>query len=414
VRHRLPAPLQVRGFALLWTALLTNGFATQMMVVAIGWQVYSIRHRPLDLGLVGLAEFIPLPILALPAGQLADHISRRTVVAVAAGLQVGIALVLLAITAVGPHSIWPFLGVGLLAGITSAIGTPAQRALTPELVPAELLAGAIALRSVASQIGVVAGPAIGGLLFAIQPLAVYAVAGTMLVVAGSATLGLPRLPSRRGEERVDRDSIIAGIRFIRGTRVILGAVLLDLVAVFFGDPIALAPVFAKTILEGGPVVLGLLRAAPSAGALLAGLLITRRPLPFPAGRTLLVVVGTFGAATIVFGLSRSLPLSLTMLAIMGFVDMFSMNIRSTTVTMLTPIELQGRVGAVEWVFISGSNELGAFESGVMASLLGATRAVVLGGALMIGFAASWSRFFPALSRLGRLDELEPEPEPEPV
>jgi len=409
VRHRLPPALRVRGFALLWTALLTNGFATQMMVVAIGWQVYSIRHRPLDLGLVGLAEFLPLPLLALPAGQLADRVSRRSVAAVAAGLQVGIALILLAITAVGPHSIWPFLGVGLLAGITSAIGTPAQRSLTPELVPSELLAGAIALRSVASQIGVVAGPAVGGLIFAIEPLAVYAVAGTMLVVAGGVTLGLPRTVSRRGEERIDRDSLVAGIRFITGTRVVLGAILLDLVAVLFGDAIALAPVFAKTILEGGPVVLGLLRAAPSAGALLAGLLITRRPLQFRAGRTLLLVVATFGAATIVFGLSRSLPLSLAMLAITGFVDMISMNIRATTVTMLTPISLQGRVSAVEWVFISASNELGAFESGAMAALLGATRAVVLGGALMIGFAGAWPRLFPPLARLGRLDELEPEP-----
>jgi hypothetical protein len=399
----------VRGFAFLWTALLTNGFATQMMVVAIGWQVYSIRHKPLDLGLVGLAEFLPLPLLALPAGQLADRVSRRTVALVASGLQVLIALVLLGITAIGPHSIWPFLGVGLLAGITSAIGTPAQRSLTPELVPTELLAGAIALRSVASQIGVVAGPAVGGLIFAIEPLAVYALAAAMLVAAGTAMLGLPRMPSRKGEERIDRASLVAGIRFIRSTRVVLGAILLDLVAVFFGDPIALAPVFAKTVLDGGPVVLGLLRAAPSAGALLAGLLITRRPLPFPAGRTLLLVVATFGGATIVFGLSRSLPLSLTMLAVTGFVDMVSMNIRATTVTMLTPISLQGRVSAVEWVFISGSNELGAFESGVMASLLGATRAVVLGGALMIGFAASWPRFFPALSRLGRLEELEPEP-----
>ncbi len=399
----------MRGFRLLWTALLTNGFATQMMVVAIGWQVYSIRHRPLDLGLVGLAEFLPLPLLALPAGQLADRVSRRTVAAVAAGLQVGIALLLLAITAAGPHSIWPFLGVGLLAGVTSAIGTPAQRSLTPELVPSELLAGAIALRSVASQIGVVAGPGVGGLIFAIEPLAVYAVAGTLLVVAGAVTLGLPRTVSRRGGERIDRDSLVAGIRFITGTRVVLGAILLDLVAVLFGDAIALAPVFAKTILEGGPVVLGLLRAAPSAGALLAGLLITRRPLQFRAGRTLLLVVATFGAATIVFGLSRSLPLSLAMLAITGFVDMISMNIRATTVTMLTPISLQGRVSAVEWVFISASNELGAFESGAMAALLGVTRAVVLGGALMIGVAGAWPRLFPALSRLGRLDELEPGP-----
>jgi len=409
MRQRLPPALRVRGFALLWTALLTNGFATQMMVVAIGWQVYSIRHRPLDLGLVGLAEFLPLPLLALPAGQLADRVSRRTVAAAAAGLQVGVALVLLAITAIGPHSIWPFLGVGLLSGATSALGTPATRSLTPELVPMDLLQGAIALRSVASQIGVVAGPAVGGVIFAIEPLAVYVVAGTLLVAAGSATLGLPRTVLRQNEERVDRNSLVAGIRFITKTRVVLGAIVLDLVAVLFGDPIALAPVFAKTILSGGPVVLGALRAAPSVGALIAGILITRWPLPFRAGRTLLVVVAIFGAATIGFGLSRTLPLSLVMLGVTGFVDMFSMNIRSTTVTMLTPRSLQGRVNAVEWVFISASNELGAFEAGAMASLLGTVRAVVLGGTLMIGFAAAWPKLFPALSGLGRLDELEPEP-----
>jgi len=409
VRHRLPPALRLRGFALLWTALLTNGFATQMIVVAIGWQVYSIRHRPLDLGLVGLAEFIPLPLLALPAGQLADRVSRRSVAAVAGSLQVGIAGVLLAITAVGPGSIWPFLGVGLLNGIASAIGTPAQRALTPELVPLDLMQGAIALRSVAGQIGVVAGPALGGLVFAVEPLAVYAVASALLAVAVAATLALPRTVVRRIEEAVDRDSLVAGIRFIARTRVVLGAILLDLVAVLFGDPIALAPVFAKTILDGGPVLLGGLRAAPSVGALAAGLLITRWPLPFRAGRALLLVVATFGAATIVFGLSRSLPLSLGMLAITGFVDMISMNIRATAVTVMTPLSLQGRVGAVEWVFISASNELGAFEAGGMAALLGTVRAVVLGGALMIGFAASWSRLFPPLARMGRLDELRPEP-----
>jgi MFS family permease len=409
VRHRLPPALRVRGFALLWTSLLTNGFATQMMVVAIGWQVYSIRHRPLDLGLVGLAEFVPLPVLALPAGQLADRVSRRSVAAVAGALQVGIAGLLLAITAIGPHSIWPFLAVGLLNGVASAVGTPATRALTPELVPLDLLQGAIALRSVAGQIGVVAGPALGGLIFAVEPLAVYAVAAALLAVGVGATLGLPRSVSRRIEEAVDRQSLVAGIQFITRTRLVLGAILLDLVAVLFGDPIALAPVFAKTILNGGPVVLGGLRAAPSVGALAAGLLITRWPLPFRAGRALLLVVATFGAATIGFGLSRSLPLSLAMLAVTGFADMISMNIRATAVTVLTPLSLQGRVGAVEWVFISASNELGAFEAGGMAALLGTVRAVVLGGALMIAFAASWSRLFPPLARMGRLDELQPEP-----
>jgi hypothetical protein len=401
--------LRLRGFAFLWTALLTNGFATQMIVVALGWQVYAIRHRPLDLGLVGLAEFLPLPVLALPAGQLADRTSRRAVAAVAGALQVGIAGVLFAITEVGPHSIWPFLGVGLLNGITSAIGTPAIRALTPELVPMDLLQGAIALRSVAGQIGVVAGPAIGGVIFAVQPLAVYATAAGLLTVALFATLGIPRSVVRREPQAITRDTLVAGVRFITNTRVVLGAIALDLVAVLFGDPIALAPVFAKSILHGGPEALGALRAAPSVGALTAGLLITRWPLPFRAGRTLLIVVATFGAATIVFGLSKSLPLSLVMLGITGFVDMFSMNIRATTVTVMTPLALQGRVNAVEWVFISASNELGAFEAGAVASLLGTMRAVVLGGALMIGFAASWPRLFPPLARLGRLDELEPEP-----
>jgi hypothetical protein len=401
----------MRGFALLWTALLTNGFATQMMVVAIGWQVYSIRHRPLDLGLVGLAEFLPLPLLALPAGQLADRVSRRLVAAIAGGIQLGIAGLLFVITEAGPHSIWPFLGVGLLNGVASAVGTPAQRALTPELVPAQLLQSAVALRSVAGQIGVVAGPAIGGVIFAIEPLAVYVVAGVLLLVALVAILGLPRSVLRLQEEPVDWDTLVAGIRFITRTRVVLGAILLDLVAVLFGDPIVLAPVFAKTILGGGPVVLGALRAAPSAGALAGALLIARRPLPFPAGRTLLAVVAVFGGATIVFGLSRSLTLSLAALVIAGFADMISMNIRGTTVAVLTPLALQGRVNSVEWVFISASNELGAFEAGGMASLLGTVPAVVLGGALMIGFAASWTRFFPELAHLGRLDELEPAQEP---
>ncbi len=408
MRHRLPPPLRLRGFALLWTALLTNGFATQMMVVAIGWQVYSIRHNPLDLGLVGLAEFLPLPLLALPAGQLADRVPRRAIAAAAGGIQLGIAGLLVAITESGPHSIWPYLGVGLLNGVASAVGTPAQRALTPELVPTQLLQSAVALRSVAGQIGVVVGPAIGGVIFAVEPVAVYVVAAVLLLVALVAILGLPRSVLQLQQEEVDWDSLVAGVRFISKTRVVLGAILLDLVAVLFGDPIALAPVFAKTILDGGPVVLGALRTAPAAGALVGAILIARRPLPFPAGRTLLAVVAVFGGATIVFGLSRSLPLSLAMLVVTGFVDMISMNIRGTIVAVLTPLRLQGRVSSVEWVFISASNELGAFEAGGMASLLGTVRAVVLGGALMVGLAASWSRFFPELAHLGRLDQLERE------
>ena len=407
VRHRLPPALRIRGFAFLWTALLANGFATQMIAVAIGLQVFVIHRNPLDIGLVGLAEFVPLPLLALPAGALADRVSRKLVSVTAAGLQIGIAALLIVITELGPSSIWPFLGVGALNGVASAIGSPASRALVPEVVPMELVERAIALRSVAGQIGIVSGPALGGVIFSIDPLAVYATAGALLTVAFAAMLGLPRMVARSAAEPLNWDSLVAGLRFVARTRTVLGAISLDLVSVLFGDAIALAPVFGLSILHAGPITVGALRTAPSVGALAAGLLLTRRPLPFRAGPTLLVVVATFGAATIVFGLSKSLPLSLVALGITGFADMISMNIRATTVTVLTPLSLQGRVNSVEWVFISASNELGAFESGAVAAALGTVRAVVLGGALMIGFAASWTRLFPPLARMGRLDELQP-------
>ncbi|MDE3190258.1 MAG: MFS transporter [Acidobacteriota bacterium] len=408
MRTRLPPALRDRDFARLWTSSLANGLASQMVAVAIGWQVYAIHRDPLDLGLVGLAEFVPLPLLALPAGQIADRVSRRTVSAVSVLLTLVTVAVLLAITIDGAHALWPFLAVGATAGVASAVGSPATRALTPEIVPAELLASAVALRSVASQIGIVAGPALGGVIFAVEPIAVYAAAVALLVVALGAIVVLPRRAAPLvGQPPPDWDSLVAGVRFILRTRTLLGAISLDLVAVLLGDSIALAPVFARTILHAGPIGLGALRTAPSLGALAAGLLLARRPLPTRAGPTLLVVVGTFGAAMIVFGLSKSLPLSLGALALSGFVDMISVNIRATTLALVTPIELQGRVNAVEWVFIGASNELGAFESGAVASLIGAVPAVVLGGGLMMTVAATWPRLFPALSRLGRLEELQP-------
>jgi MFS family permease len=410
VRERLPPALRLRPFALLWTVSLTNGVASQMVAVAIGWQVYAVHRNPLDLGLVGLAEFVPLPLLALPAGQLADRVSRRLVTAAAGGVQVGIAGLLLAITLVGPHQLWPFLTVGALNGIASAIGSPATRALTPELVPVELLPGALALRSVASQAGVVAGPALGGVIFAVEPVAVYAIAAALFVVSLGAVAALPRTVAPLADATPPGwESLVAGVRFVMRTRMLLGAITLDLVAVLLGDSIALAPVFARTILDVGPAGLGALRTAPSVGALAAGLMLTKRPLRTRAGPTLLTVVAVFGAAMIVFGLSRSLPLTLAALAVSGFADMISMNIRATTVAIVTPRELQGRVNAVEWVFISASNELGAFESGVVASLAGTVTAVVAGGAVMIGIAASWPKLFPALSRLGRLEDLRTEP-----
>ncbi|HEY8107480.1 MAG TPA: MFS transporter [Gaiellaceae bacterium] len=407
--HRLPPALRLRSFALLWTSSLASGFALQMIVVAIGWQVYVIHKNPLDLGLVGLAEFLPLLVLALPAGQIADRFPRRLVVALGLVLQMLIAGLLVLITLNGASALWPFLTVAAIAGLASALTNPAGRALTPEIVPIELLPGAIALRSVANQIGIIVGPAVGGAIFQVEPVAVYIVAGALFLFAFATILGVKSVRAAAPAMALTWENLSAGISFIVHTRMLLGAISLDLVAVLFGDSIALAPVFARTILDVGPFGLGLLRAAPSVGALTAGLILARRPLKYRAGPTLLVVVGIFGAMMIVFGLSKSLPLSLAALAVAGFADMISMNIRSTTVLLVTPHELQGRVSAVEWVFISASNELGAFESGVVASLIGTVAAVVAGGCVMIGVAGSWGRLFPELSHMGRLEDLQPEP-----
>jgi predicted MFS family arabinose efflux permease len=390
--------------------MLTNGLASQMLAVAIGWQVYAIHRNPLDLGLVGLMEFAPLPLLALPAGQIADRLPRRAVTAGAFTLNIAIAVLLLVVTIGGATRLWPFLAIAAVSGVANVIGNPAARALTPELVPHELLPGALALRGFAGQIGVIAGPALGGIIFAVEPVAVYATAAGLLTLSLVAILAMkPVARSLVTTEPPSWDSLVAGVRFIFGTRMLLGAIGLDLFGVLLGDSIALAPVFARSILHVGPVGLGLLRTAPAVGALASAILLARRPLRMPAGRTLLVVVATFGASMIVFGLSKSLPLTLAALCISGFVDMISVNIRQTAVTMLTPPHLQGRVSAVEWVFISASNELGAFESGALARLIGTVPAVVAGGSAMIGIAAGWSRAFPALARMGKLSDLRPEP-----
>jgi MFS family permease len=410
MKRRLPPALRIRDFALLWASLFSSGVAFQMLAVAIGWQVYSIHHNPLDLGLVGLMEFLPLPLLALPAGQIADRLPRRAVTAGALVLNIAIALLLVVVTLTGAKSVWPFLAIAAVAGTASVVGNPAMRALTPELVPHELLPGALALRGVAGQVGLISGPALGGIIFAIEPVAVYATAAGLLTLSLTAVLAMrPVVRSLVTTEPPGWDSLVAGVRFIFRARMLLGAIGLDLFGVLLGDSIALAPVFAQSILHTGPVGLGLLRTAPSVGALVAAVMLARNPLRTPAGPTLLVVVAAFGAGMIVFGLSKWLPLSLAALCFTGFVDMISVNIRQTTVTMLTPPRLQGRVSAVEWVFISASNELGAFESGAVASLVGAVPAVVAGGIVMVGIAAIWTKLFPALARLGKLADLRPEP-----
>ena len=410
MRDRLPPALREREFSLLWVTNIVAGLATQMILVAVGWQVYAIHRNPLDLGLIGLVEFVPLLLLALPAGQLADVVPRRAIIAVSLVMEVGIALLLLGVTVSGGRTLWPYLALAAASGVAAGISAPALRSLLPELVPAEMMAGAMALRSVGWQISVVAGPAVGGLVFEISPKLLYALSAGLFVAGLGCVLGLrKRPPASTGGRAPGLQSLIEGVRFLRRTPMVLGAILLDLFAVLFGGAIALAPVFARSILHVGPVGLGALRTAPAVGALLAALMLTRRPLRTGAGPTLLVVVALFGVCMVVFGLSKWLPLSLAALAVAGFVDMISVNIRSTTIALVTPNELRGRVTAVEMVFISASNELGAFESGVVARLFGTVTSVVAGGVATIGIALSWTRLFPSLAHLGRLEDLRPEP-----
>ena len=405
----LPPALRHRDFRLLWTGMITSGFAMQMVSVAVGWQVYLIHHSAFDLGLIGLAEFAPVPLLALPAGQLADRLPRITMVIVWGFADAIVTGLLLLVTIRGAHELWQFVALAAATGTLGALGNPAGRSLTPELVPADLLAGAVAMRSIAGQIATIAGPAVGGLLFALQPEALYSTGIVLLVVSSLVLLPIARPePATRAErEPPGLQSLLGGIRFIRGAPIIFGAITLDLFAVLLGGSVALLPLFAKTVLHTGPFGLGILRSSVAVGALIAAIQIARKPLAGRAGRTLLIAVATFGASMIVFGLSHWFWLSALALAVSGFVDMFSMNIRATTVALATPNPLRGRVNAVEGVFIGASNELGAFESGAAAALIGAVPAVVAGGALTIGLALVWPRLFPALARVDKLEEVSP-------
>jgi Transmembrane secretion effector len=388
-------------------SLVTESFALQMSFVAIGWQVYSVRENPLDLGLVGLAEFLPLLLLALPAGQLADRVPRRTLLAVMVSVNVVVLGGLLAVTLSGAEQVWPFFALAFLQGVGSAIGAPAGRALTPSLVPEEILVSALAQRSIAFQLSAVVAPAIGGLLFALRAELVYGVAIGLSLVSLASVLAIHsgRLPAADGAAGLDE--VLAGVRLIRRTNVLLGAISLDLFAVLLGGAVALLPIFAKDILEVGPTGLGLLRASPAVGSLVTALLIARFPIRRRAGPKLFLVVAGFGICMVAFGLSRQMWLSMLALAVGAGLDMVSVVLRQTILPLVTPDELRGRVNAVEMVFISASNELGAFESGVAAALVGAVPAVVVGGIATVVVAGVWWKLFPALARVDRLDELRP-------
>jgi MFS family permease len=411
---RFGPALEERDFRLWWLALLAMGISLQMLEVAIGWEVYALHRSALDLGWIGLAEFVPLFVLALPAGHLADRVPRRLIFAGALVWGAGVGVGLAVVSAESVTAIWPYLALAVGAGTSMALGWPAARAMPPTLVGPELLQSAMTLRSIATQTGMVVGPALGGLLYGVSPSLVYGLAAGWCLLAAVCVLAMRPRPAAEAAipgQAASVESVLEGLRFVKHTQILLGAILLDLLAVLFGGAVALLPIFARSILHVGPTGLGVLRAAPAVGALLGAAWLTRHPITSRAGRALLIVVGLYGASIVVFGLSRVYALSLLALAVGGFVDLYSMNIRATTVALATPDRLRGRVNAVEMVFISASNQLGAFESGLAAYLVGTVPAVVGGGVMTILIALSWGRLFPALANVDRLEDVRP-PDPD--
>lgn len=381
----------------------------QMGSIAVAWEVYDLTRRPLDLGFVGLAQFVPAVVLSLVTGAVADRFDRRRIVALCHGvLAVGWSLLALR-AALGSRDLRAVYAVLVLLGTARAFQGPASSALVPNLVPPTALSNAVAWASTTWQVATIAGPSLGGLaLGALSPALVYAVSVGATLFAMVSTLRIsPRpAPARTPEPAVQR--LLAGIRYVWRTPVVLGSISLDLFAVLLGGAVALLPVYARDILRAGPWALGVLRSAPAVGAALMALWLAHHPIHRRAGLWMLCSVAVFGAATVVFGLSTHVALSTLALAVVGASDMVSVVIRQHAVQVATPDAMRGRVSAVNLVFVGASNELGEFESGVTAQLLGPVRAVVLGGVGTLLVVGVWAGLFPALRRLDRLEDIKPE------
>ena len=380
----------------LWVARLAGTAASQMLMVAVGWQMYDLTGSAWDLGLVGLLQFVPALALVLVAGHVVDRHQRARIVALCLAAQMVIAIGLAAATVSGQASREALLIASVALGAVRAFQMPAQQALTPLLVPMALLPRALAFSSAGLQGAIVAGPALGGLVYMAGATATYACAALLFAAAALLCLTIRYLhaPSLTP---VTMESLLAGVRFVARHKLVLGAISLDLFAVLLGGAVALLPMYAKDILQVGPAGLGLLRAAPAAGALLMSIVLTRWPVRRHAGRRLLMAVGCFGLGTLVFGLSHSFGLSLAALAVTGAADMVNVVVRQTLVQLETPDAMRGRVSAVNSVFIGGSNQLGEFESGATAAWLGPVGSVVLGALGTLAVAALWWRLFPALA-----------------
>ncbi|MGH8273873.1 MAG: MFS transporter [Gammaproteobacteria bacterium] len=394
----------------LLAARLAGTIAAQILSTVVGWQVFAISHSPLALGYVGLAQFVPIALLILPAGTSADRFNRKSQLMLAWLLAAAVSALFVVLAIVSSTHLLPFFGLLALFGIARAFAGPALSSLVPLLVPDAELGAAVALNSAAFQVSVIAGPAVGGALYILGPDIAYGVSFALFVVAVIAALCIH--PTRAQKHDASPASgftrFVAGIAYVRSHPVLLGAISLDLFAVLFGGATALLPIYASEILAVGPVGLGALRSAMAIGAFVVGLWLGRRPLDRHAGRIMFACVAVFGLATILFGLSRSFPLSMIALVIAGAADMVSVYVRSTLVLIATPDEMRGRVSAVNSLFVGTSNELGEFESGITAGWFGAVPAVVIGGIGTLAVTAIWMWRFPALRKVSRLSCMRPD------
>jgi MFS family permease len=393
---------------LLWLA------SSQMLVVAVGFQIYEISRNPFDLALVGLSQFLPFILLVLPAGHMADTFDRRRLLIGCFVLLAVLGALLAVVTLSDPTSTAPIILLMSLFGAARAIALPTSQALLPNLVPTEWFASAAGISSTALQIALIVGPALAGVLLVVGPAVVY---GAIVVALGIATVSVMaihaggRQPGQVSRTGTSFAALMSGILFVRSRPLILGAISLDMFAVLFGGATALLPIYASDVLQVGPTGLGVLRAAPAVGGLVTALILGIHPLQRPVGPWLFGSIIVFGAATILFAQSELLLLSLVALVIMGVADTISVFIRNLLVQLSTPDEIRGRVSAVNGVFVGASSEVGDFESGLTASWWGAVAAATVGGFATVAVGLVWAVLFPALRKLDRFPSQAPTMEP---
>ncbi|MGY5779890.1 MFS transporter [Rhizobium sp. LEGMi135b] len=393
-------------------ARFLTAFATQVVSVSVGWQMYEHTGQPIYLGLIGLVQFLPSLLLILVTGTVADRYNRRLISAICIFVGTLCATALLFLTVSGTFAPLPVFLILTVFGIERAFMTPAMQSLAPNLIPAEDLTNAITWNSMSWDAAAILGPVAGGLLYGVGPNVAYTVAVLFFAAGSVLTFLIPKPQQRVAHERRSLNEMLAGFRFIWSEKVVLGAVSLDLFAVLLGGAVALMPIYARDILVLGPWGLGMLRAAPSFGAIAMGLFLATYPIRNRAGICMFVGVAMFGVGTLVFGISHTPWLSIAALAVMGASDLISVYVRETLITLWTPDHVRGRVNAVNMVFVGASNELGEFRAGTMAHYFGAIPAVVIGGLGTLTVAILWATGFPQLRRIDSLNAPDRDGEPQ--